>query len=379
MGVSGGSVRAATGGKYPPQRSTRRPERVVIRHRYCFHVIRAGIPPSSGGIPEGIVNAPDLKKVRYVLEGIKFGFSTGFEPDRVYLKTARSNMKSAVDHPDIIDAYIANEVALGRMAGPFVVPPYHNVQCSPFGVVPKKRQAGKWRLILDLSSPEGHSVNDGISREQFSLKYVSVETAIAILMEVGPGALMAKFDIECAYRNIPIIPQERYLLGMSWRDQFYVDLALPFDLRSAPYIFNSVAEVVEWILQNNYSIKFILHYLDDFLTIAPGDTSECANNVTAARLVFSRLGLPLHPTKCEGPTTLLVFLGIELDSVSQTARLPQEKLAETRRLLNKWAGKRWCSRTELESLIGTLHHVCKVVPLGRSFLRRMINLLCASE
>ena len=28
------------------------------------------------------------------------------------------------------------------------------VHCSPFGVIPKKGKAGRWRLIVDLSSPD---------------------------------------------------------------------------------------------------------------------------------------------------------------------------------------------------------------------------------
>ncbi len=49
----------------------------------------------------------------------------------------------------------------------------------------------------------------------------------------------------------------------------------------------------------------------------------------------------------------------------------------TLQLLREWACKKWCKRKELESLIGSLHHVTKVVPPGRTFLRRMIDLLCA--
>ena len=115
-----------------------------------------------------------------------------------------------------------------------------------------------------------------------------------------------------------------------------------------------------------------VHYQDDFIILAPGDSPECAISVVIAREVFGRLGLPLHPDKCTGPTTCLVFLGIELDSVRQLARLPLEKFTATLELLQRWAAKRWCTRTELESLIGSLHHVSKVIPPGRSFVQRMI-------
>ena len=56
------------------------------------------------------------------------------------------------------------------------------------------------------------------------------------------------------------------------------------------------------------------------------------------------LGLPLYPKKCEGPCTSLVVLGIELDSVNQIARLPNEKLLALRQLLQSWVDRRWCNK-----------------------------------
>ncbi len=58
-------------------------------------------------------------------------------------------------------------------------------------------------------------------------------------------------------------------------------------------------------------------------------------------------------------------------------RLPQEKLTRLQELLHQWEGRKSCARRELESLIGHLNHACKVVQSGRSFLRRMIDLLHA--
>ena len=192
----------------------------------------------------------------------------------------------------------------------------------------------------------------------------------------GKGALMAKFDVEAAYRNIAVHPADRYLLGMKWRGQYYVDLALPFGLRSAPFIFNAVAEAVEWILVNSYRVPDLLRYLDDFITAGPPDSPQCGQNLSTSLAVCKRLGLPLHPGKCVGPTPLLTVLGIELDSLAQVARLPSDKLQVVRDLIRSWLPRKWCYRRELESLIGHLHHAAKVVWPGRTFLRRMIDLLC---
>ena len=91
----------------------------------------------------------------------------GFQPAR-RLKPAK-NKPSALQNPKVIDDYLATEVARGRVAGPFPSPPLTNLQVSCFGVIPKKGQPGKWRLIADLLSPLASSVNDGIDPDEFSM------------------------------------------------------------------------------------------------------------------------------------------------------------------------------------------------------------------
>ena len=111
------------------------------------------------------------------------------------------------------------------------------------------------------------------------------------------------------------------------------------------------------------------------LLVGPPDTNPCAENLATSVAVCRSLGLPLHPDKCIGPSTCLVVLGIELDSMAQVAHLPMDKLCALQELLQSWCNQHWCTRHQLESLIGHLHHAAKVVWPGRTFLHRMINLL----
>ena len=80
--------------------------------------------------------------------------------------------------------------------------------------------------------------------------YIKVDQIIPMVAKYGTRALMAKFDVEVAYCNIAMHPDDRFLLGMRWRDKYFVDLALPFGLQSASFILNSVSDVVKWILLN---------------------------------------------------------------------------------------------------------------------------------
>ena len=86
------------------------------------------------------------------------------------------------------------------------------------------------------------------------------------------------------------------------------------------------------------------------------------------------MDIPLAFDKLVGPTTTITFLGIEIDSVSKTIKLPPDKFADLITKLRLWKLKIKCTKRELLSLIGSLSFACKVVKPGRLFLRRLIEL-----
>ena len=286
-------------------------------------------------------------------------------------------MLSARQHPEIISDYLAKEQSLGRMLGPFteeMLPNLPSLHINRFGVIPKGHNTGKWRLITDLSYPHGQSVNDGIDPSLCSLMYATVDEVAEIVVKLGRDALLSKVDIESAYRLIPVHPQDRPLQAMKWDNHIYVDPMLPFGLRSAPKIFNAVADALNWYL-HQAGIQYCIHYLDDFIVVTPPGSPEGQKCLTILDQVCSALGVPIAEHKRDGPTTCLVFLGIEINTSTFMLRLPTDKLQRLQALLEEWGDRKSCSRKELESLIGLLNHACKVVRSGRSFLRRMIDLL----
>ena len=195
----------------------------------------------------------------------------------------------------------------GQGSGP--QPPLLVLHVSRFGVIPKRHQPGKWRLILDLSSPAGHSVNDGIAGEDYSLQYMKVDDIVAGMMQREWGSLMAKFDVQNAYSIVPVHTELRQLLRMKWRGAFYVDMVLPFGVRSAPFIFTCIADLVEWVAKRNNDVTFLMHYLDDFQTLGSPGSSVCQHNLDRSIDCFSKLGTPLHQDKQEGPSKCLTIPG----------------------------------------------------------------------
>ena len=318
---------------------------------------------------KALASHPDHAFTDYLLSGIRNGFHIGFDR-RHSCQRSTGNMQSAILHSQPVEDYLNTELRAGRIIGP--LSDTKSVQVSRFGVIPKAGQPDKWRLILDLSSPHGHSVNDGISKDLCSLKYATVDQAVRRILQLGEGSYLAKIDIQHAFRNIPVNPEDRIYLGMSWRGDLYIDTVLPFGLRSAPKIINAIADAAEWILLHT-GVTNLMHYLDDFLTIGSPRSTECRENLQAITATCQKLGLPLKEEKVEGPATSLIFLGIQLDTLSMEMRLPDAKLKELQDLLVAWSTKRAVKKRDLLSLIGKLSHAAKIILPGRIFLRRMID------
>ena len=69
---------------------------------------------------------------------------------------------------------------------------------------------------------------------------MTVDQVFRMVSQFGEGALMWKLDVEAAIGTLRFNPSYRLILSMKWWSKFYVDLAFPFVLLSAHYIFNCV-------------------------------------------------------------------------------------------------------------------------------------------
>ena len=307
---------------------------------------------------------PDPAFTHYVLQGIKEGFRIGYDYSSHTPTSSTRNLLSTLQHPAEVEKYLQRELGDGNISEVTQPTGMLGLHVSPIGLIPKRHSANKWRLIVDLSSPKGSSVNDGIDKELCSLSYISVSSVAKRVLALGKGTRMAKMDVKSAYRLIPVHPADRPLLGMCWRDRLFLDNSLPFGLRSAPKIFNAAADAMEWIIRRK-GVADVYHYLDDFITLGEPGADTCGRNLQTILDTCKELGVTVAADKWEGPTTRIVFLGIEIDSEKLELRLPLDKLARLQDTVSKWRGCKACSKRELLSLIGQLSHACKVVKPGK--------------
>ena len=168
---------------------------------------------------------------------------------------------------------------------------------------------------------------------------------------LGPHAFLAKLDIKSAFTICPVRKKDWSLLGCKWDGKYYVYPVLPFGARSSPHIFNSLADLIHWILEQKKCNP--LHYLDDYF-IAHLGRSVCQHFFQVAIDIFNELGVPLALDKLEGPTQVLKYLGIIIATILMETRLPEEKMGKIVQLLAEWKHKLVGTKHELQSLIGIL-------------------------
>ena len=124
-------------------------------------------------------------------------------------------------------------------------PQQERVHISPIGLM-HKSTPGQWRMIVDLSFPRACSVNDGIDSAVASVTYASLDEAVQQILCLGKGTQLVKVNLKQAYHQIPVNPEDHFLLGLSWEGSVYEDHALLFGLRSAPKIFTAVVNMIAW-------------------------------------------------------------------------------------------------------------------------------------
>ena len=139
---------------------------------------------------QALLTHPDRAYAKYFFDGISKGFRIGFDYANSPLRTSPGNIKPALQNPQVVQEQLAGRVV--ELPSSYS----SHIHISRFGVIPKSSQPGKWRLILDLSSPTRLSVNDGIAKHLCSMHYSRLDQAIGVIAKRGPGAILAKVDIQ---------------------------------------------------------------------------------------------------------------------------------------------------------------------------------------
>ena len=170
---------------------------------------------------------------------IRFGFPLDYNREGTLI-SQKTNHASAIEFPDDIQGYLDEEGHYKAILSPFKDIPIENLHISPM-MTREKPNGPHRRVIIDLSFPQGKSVNAGIPKDQylgtpFILKLPTVDTITDQIKTLGRGCKLYKVDISRAFRHVKLDPKEYDLLGLR-HERYFVDVCLPFGYRNESALF----------------------------------------------------------------------------------------------------------------------------------------------
>ena len=171
---------------------------------------------------------------------------------------------------------------------------------------------------------------------------------------------MFKIDISRAFRHIKVDPGDIDLLGIKFENKYFLDRSLAFRVRHGSLIFQRCTDTIRYIMaEHGYPPLF--NYIDDLIyTGLPSKMDACFNFL---KDLLTDLGLEISPKKLVPSATSVTCLGILIDSIQKTVSIPQEKLAEITQLCKQWTTKTYCGKRDLQSLLGSLLYVSRMLTL----------------
>ena len=272
------------------------------------------------------------------------------------------------------------EVQLGRYAGPFDKPPFEHFIQSPIGLVPKD-QGKKTRLIFHLSYPKnGDSINSGIPKEVTSVKYPDLKKQLNFAFWLELDCSTAKSDMSAAFRNVPLAPESWQFLVMkaehpvTRKIYYFVDKCLPFGSSINCAIFQNFSDAVVHIVEFK-SRQPNVNYLDDFF-FAHLIKQLCDQQVQCFLDVCSEIQFPVALEKTFWSNTVIVFLGILIDTINQVICIPKEKVERALNMVMFFLNKvnRKVTVLQVQKLCGFLNFLCRCVVPGRAFLTHLYSM-----
>ena len=243
---------------------------------------------------------------------LEFGFPIGYtalHPPAPHT----GNHPSANQYPADIDAYLNKELRHSAIIGPADHLPFQWPCTNPMMTRPKK-DSSSCRVIVDLSMPASIPAFPR-TLSMAPRSNPNPATLAAKILEYGQGYLLYKVDLSRAYRQLRTDPLDWPFLMLQWDVQHYLDISIPFSLRHSASACQRTTEAVSAIAKEEAGAD-TAPYIDD--TIGAALPQDAWPHYQHLLDLMSQLGLDTAQDKCEGPTTIITWIGVLFDTLRLT-------------------------------------------------------------
>ena len=355
------------GTTYPPYTANHLGARIRLKH--------IGLKPDRWRFHLSGYEQPEI------VQFIEFGFPLGLSslPD---LESCSRNHGSAYQFLRHVDTFMSEELVLGGLTGPFPSAPWWNTVVSPLMTAVKKPDGR--RVVYDATYGE-KSLNNMTPSDYYmgqpcTYTFPRIDEYRIMILNCGSGCWMWKRDLSRYFLQIPMCPSEYHRVGVVWRGLHFFFIGLAFGLRHSGLQGQRLTDAVSWIhrqsglntiQETSYNC---LNYSDDL-----GGVERTMERATESFMklgdLLVDLGLVESKKKAMSPSKLMTYLGVQFDTEAMTMSVPADKLADMKEEIQRWVRKTTICKRDLQSLLGKMFWVSKVIRYSRPFMGRLLQLL----
>ena len=315
-----------------------------------------------------------------ILQYLEFGFPLGLDSD-FKLVPVLKNHSSSYNYFTHIDKFISNELIHKGLTGPFCSAPFEQIMTSPLMRAVKKPESR--RAVFDASFGD-FSLNINTPEkcylgEEYEFSLPKIDDFVELLLSLGKGSYMWKRDLSRFFLQLPLDPYDYNKVSFVWRGKLWFFTSYVWGCRHAGMNGQRVSSAVSAIHRSlgrqqrcdhrvagckpdcshisnlsNTAVPFnTLNYSDDF--------GGAELQLDRSKLSFDTMGTLLEVLnlaesvpKAVGPCQIMLYLGIEFDSVLMQIRVDLGKCSDLRSELEKWIRKTVATKTDIQSILGKL-------------------------
>ena len=221
-----------------------------------------------------------------------------------------------------------------------------------------------WRAQVVVTKSENHKKRMCVDYSQTINKFTRLDayplpTMQSVLRKVSRYTWFSKLDLQSAYHQVSLIPEERIYTGFEAVGQLYQFKRIPFGLKNAVPCFQ---RVVNQII-SDYKCEGIFAYLDD-ITVCGKTREEHDKNLKQFLKAASDCNLTLNENKCVFATRKLNLLGYYIsDGVMRPDPERVKPIINLRNPTNK---------KELQRVIGMFSYYAQWLPQFSEKVRPLI-------
>ncbi|OAV93763.1 hypothetical protein PTTG_27217 [Puccinia triticina 1-1 BBBD Race 1] len=321
---------------------------------------QAGLLPEYQDVLDGFLNGFDQGIPRHRLPGNPPFFTP---PNHTSAELAEQKIKESIQ----------KELDAKQMFGPFtyeqVAERFDFFRTNPLGAV--INGDGSLRPINDLSFPHSKgdipSVNSFVDADDFATTWDDFNVVANFLKNVKGPVLLALFDWEKAYRQIPTAPHQwPYLMVRDFDDKLLLDTRITFGGVAGCGSFGRPADAWKKIMLAEFDVLNVFRWVDDNLFVKRPYSTTLMTDVVKRS---DELGVKTNKEKYSPFLTEQKYVGFIWNGTEKTVRLPEKKLEKRVNQIQHFLeiGANFLYN-EVEVIAGRLNHVSYMLPQLRCYL-----------